>query len=174
MLDGDYVRPPLYTFKRPSHFKQRNLGFRNVFQNEDDSPLLVSNIDCHSSVSGAPPRESLYWSPTRPLLSSSSDFPIFLIKSKNLPADREHTQRSTDSYSSIRRKIKSVSDKFYFKNIGQKHTESIENSSLDKFDLKDLDSELKEISETRSQSLLSDQDFTVCQTEAQIEYDKRY
>ena len=171
VLDGDYARPSLSRFKRPSHFKQTNLGVRNVFQNEDDSPLLVSSIHNISQLSGASSKDNLCWPPTFAHLRS--DYPIFLIKSKNLPGHREISERPSDSYNSIRRKIKSVSEKFYLRNIREKNTESIENSSLDKFDLKDLDSKLREISETPSPPLLPDQDLTVCQTEAEIEDHKR-
>ena len=164
---------------RGGPFRQRNVGLRNVFHNEDDCPLLVSSIDGLSTLPGPAHKDHLYWPPTFPHLPT--DCPVFLIKSRHTPATqhRGHFERPSDPYSSIRRKIKSVSDK-YFRNIQRKNPESIENSSLeDKFDFKNLDSQLREISEKccqlkcEAELSLSEQDLTVCQTEAQIEQDQR-
>ena len=166
VLDGD-IRPPVTAFKRSSHCSKRNLGMKNVFQNEDDCPLLVSSIDGISSW-----RPSEVSCPRPP-----PDLPIFLIKSRSSPA---RPCDPADPYSSIRRKIKTVSSKC-LRNIQRKKAEPREKSSPleDNFDLESLDSKLREISEKCSQLKsaaevsLSSREFTVSETKADIEHDQR-
>ena len=171
VLDGD-IRPPITAFNRPSHCSKRNLGMKNVFQNEDDCPLLVSSIDGISSWRRTPGALAELNNPRL-----APDLPVFLIKSRNSPA---RPCDPSDPYSSIRRKIKTVSNKC-LRNIQRKKAEPREKSSPleDNFDLESLDSKLREISEKCSQLKsaaevsLSGRDFTVSETKADIEHDQR-
>ena len=171
VLDGD-IRPSAPAFRHSSDWRRRNQGRRNVFQNEDDCPLLVSSIDGISS-----------WRQTPGALTEvncprlATDLPIFLIKSRNSPA---RPCDPSDPYSSIRRKIKTVSNKC-LRNIQRKKAEPREKSSSseDKFDLESLDNKLREISEKCSQLKsaaevsLPGQDLTERETKAEIEQDQR-
>ena len=171
VLDGD-MRASVPAFRHSSHCRKRNQGQRNVFQNEDDSPLLVTSIDGISS-----------WRQTQAALTEvpcprlAPDLPIFLIKSRNSPARPSHP---SDPYSSIRRKIKTVSNKC-LRNIQRKKEEPSEKSSSseDKFDLESLDTKLREISEkcselkSAAEVSLPGRDLTVSETKADIEHDQR-
>ena len=168
VVDGD-VRPSVPAFKHSSHRRNTNPGLRNVFQNEEDAPLLVSSIAGLSS-----------WRPTEvncPRLAP--DLPIFLIKSRSSPAPARSGDPS-DPYSSIRRKIKTVSNKC-LRNIQRKKAEPREkcSPSEDNFDLESLDSKLREISEkcsklkSSAEVSLPGQDLTVSETKADIEHNQR-
>ena len=171
VLDGD-IRPPITAFNRPSHCSKRNLGMKNVFQNEDDSPLLVSSIDGISSWRRTPGALAELNNPRL-----APDLPVFLIKSRNSPA---RPCDPSDPYSSIRRKIKTVSNKC-LRNIQRKKPERREKSSLeDNFDLESLDNKLREISEKCSklksvaEVSLPEQDLRVSETKADIEQNERF
>ena len=164
IFDGEYFRPPVSsvsTYKCPSQFKQKNIGLRNVFQNEDDCPLMVSSIDGISTQFRASSMENLFCPSYQHL---PPELPIFLIKSK-----AAHTE-----IKSIRRKIKTVSTKC-FRNIQRKKRDSnrnvLEENLPTNFDFKNVKSKLREKSGTERS--LSEHDSTVCQTEAQIENHQR-
>ena len=168
VLDGD-IRPSVPAFRHSSHCRRRNIGMKNVFQNEDDCPLLVSSIDGLSSWR----QTEVNNSPRLP-----PDLPIFLIKSRNTPA---RSSDPSDPYSSIRRKLQTVSNKC-LRNIQRKKAEPQEKSSPleDNFDFQSLDNKLREISEKCSQlksaaaeDSLPGRDLTVSETKADIEHDQR-
>ena len=171
ITDGD-IRPSVPAFKHSSRCSRRNLGMRNVFHNEDDSPLLVSSIDGISSWRRTPGALTELNNPRL-----APDLPVFLIKSRNSPA---RACDPSDPYSSIRRKIKTVSNKC-LRNIQRKKPERREKSSLeDNFDLESLDNKLREISEKCSklksvaEVSLPEQDLRVSETKADIEQNERF
>ena len=163
VLDGD-IRPSVPAFKHSSHCRNRNIGLKNVFQNEDDSPLLVSSIDGHSS----------WRQPEVNCPRLAPDLPIFLIKSRGSPAPGR-SDGPSDPYSSIRRKIKTVSNKC-LRNIQRKKAEPREKSSPleDNFDLESLDNKLREISEKCSKlKSAAEVPVAVSETKADIEHNER-
>lgn len=136
-----------------------------------------------------------------PAPRSCTDPPHLLVKSRNPSPAKEggYTLSSPATpYNSIRKRIKSVSIK-YLKNRQRKKSEKIESGQLEEaavvgpnFDFLNIDTKLKEISEKCSQlkceaeqsiSRLemaevearagNKEDFSVSQTEAQIEYSRR-
>ena len=129
--------------------------------------------------------------------------PQFLVKSRNGSPSKESYSRTNPAtpYNSIRKRIKSVSIK-YIKNRQRKKSEKMDTNNFEEgasgsggssFDFLNIDTKLKEISEKCSQLKTeaeqsiarlemadaakeerdNKEDFSVSQTEAQIEYSRR-
>jgi len=137
----------------------------NFFENEDDSPLLVTSIDGISTqvcrVSGLHSGPS---SLDQDLLEPSQfslltpESPQFMVKSRNGSPAKESTAASihpATPYNSIRKRIKSVSIK-YLKHRQKKKGEkankpSFEDSANTSFEFFNTESKLTEISQKCSQ-----------------------
>jgi len=183
LLDGDCVRQPATcdtSLHRPKHQTGQSNQFSsikrqgysslghvrtNFFENEDDSPLLVTSIDgistqvCRVSGLHSGP-SSLDQDLLEPgqfsLLTPES--PQFMVKSRNGSPAKESTASSihpATPYNSIRKRIKSVSIKYLKhrqKKKGEKSNKaSFEDSANTSFEFFNTEGKLTEISQQCSQ-----------------------